>query len=142
MRVVLVAVLLAAGLPSFASVQNRVYTPERGSVERNAMMDAFRVPVTRAIGGPVIFTNVQIRAVDGWAFVQADPSSPRGEPLMDRYRARTGDDNHTDHVVGLLRWNGSRWLVVAVEIGPTEYPYRWQDQHGAPRRIYPWNQRR
>jgi hypothetical protein len=142
MKIVLMAFLLAFGIPSVANGQNRVYTPARGSVERNAMMDALRVPVMRAIGGPLIFTNVQIWAVDGWAFVQADPTSPRGEPLMDRYRARMGDDNFTDQVVGLLRWDGRRWVVVAVEIGPTEYPYRWQQQYTAPRRIYPWNQGR
>lgn len=141
MRIVLMAILLAIGAPSFATAQNRVYTPARGSVERNAIMDALRTPVWTALRGPVIFTNVQIRALNGWAFVQAKPTSPRGEPLMDNYRNRMGDDNYTDEIVALVRWNGSRWTVVALEIGPTEYPYSWQNQHRAPSRIFPWNER-
>jgi hypothetical protein len=107
-------------------------------VERNAIMDALRTPVWSALRGPVIFNNVQIRALNGWAWVQARPTSPRGEPLMDNYRARMRDDNHTDEVVALLRWNGARWAIMALEIGPTEYPYDWQEQYRAPARIFPW----
>ncbi|HST61547.1 MAG TPA: hypothetical protein VLK84_22765 [Longimicrobium sp.] len=142
MRTVLVLLMLASGAFTTASAQARPYTPTRGSAERHAIMDALRPPVSRAVGEPVVFTVVRIHVQNGWAFVQAVPTLPRGEPLMDRYIERMNCESCTENVVGLLRWNGSRWNVVEIEIASSEYPYSWQERHRAPRAIFPWNQPR
>jgi hypothetical protein len=141
MKTVLLLLLLVSGAFTTASAQARPYTPTRGSVERNAIMDALRPPVWRTIGGPLVFNVERLHVQNGWAFVQAVPTSPRGEPLMERYIERMDCESCTETVVGLLRWDGNRWNVVEMEIGSSEYPYDWQ-RHPAPRGIFPWNRSR
>ena len=59
-----------------ADAQARPYSPLRGSIEREQIMDAFRAPIARQIGRSIIFQNVRVRVQDGWAFVVAEPRPP------------------------------------------------------------------
>lgn len=139
MKHLLLALVFLCVSASSGRAQNAPYTPVRGSVERNAIMDAFRPTIQRQLGSTVIFTNVQLYVQNGWAFVASAPRDPRGRPIIPPYRE--GDLNCcTDLVIGLLRWDGSRWRVVEYQISPTEPEYEWH-RHGAPRAIFCWNRR-
>lgn len=139
MKHLLLMFAIVCGFATTASAQAAPYTPVRGSVERNAIMDAFRPPIQRTLGSTVIFTNVQLYVQNGWAFVAAAPRDPRGRAIIPPYR--DGDPNCcTDLVIGLLRWEGSRWRVVEYQVSPTEPEYSWQ-RHGAPAAIFCWNRR-
>ena len=134
----LLAITLAS--TNTAAAQSQPYTPVRGSVERTAIMDALRPPIQRAIREPLLFTQVRLHVQNGWAFVQTVPTSPSGGPVMWRYNERVDcGENCTDNVVGLLRWNGARWVLVQYEVGSSEYPYMWERKYPAPRGIFPWN---
>jgi hypothetical protein len=124
---------------SSGRAQDAPYTPVRGSVERNAIMDAFRPTIQRNLGTTVIFTNVQLYVQNGWAFVTSAPRDPRGRRIIPEYR--DNDPNCcSDLVMGLLRWDGSRWRVVEYSVSPAEAKPSWQ-RHGAPAAIFCWNRR-
>lgn len=99
------------------------------------IMEAFRVPVTRQLGRTVVFNNVWMRVQNGWAFVQAVPRSTEGRRVIDLDNPDCV--NCTDNVVGLLQWRRDRWVVVAYQIAPGEYPYEWR-RYRAPPGIFPW----
>ncbi len=138
-HLVLVLALLCSSATA-VSAQRQPYTPIRGSVERNAIMDAFRPVIQRELKNTVIFTNVHLRVQNGWAFVEAAPRDPRGQRVITSTSYE--DDPHccSDLVIGLLRWNGSRWRVVEHRVSPAEAQLEWH-RHGAPRAIFCWNRR-
>jgi hypothetical protein len=135
---IVLALALVATVPAHGAAQARPYTPSRGSVERQQIIESFRVPVSRAVHRTVIFNDVRLRVQNGWAFIWAVPRSPDGRPVLDL------DDpdcvNCTDNVVGLLRWQVNRWVVVQYQLAPGELPYEWEQQYpSAPRAIFPWH---
>ncbi len=56
----------------------RAHTPARGSAEREAIMDALRVPAKRDLGRTVIFQVDLLRVADDWAFARVSPILPDG----------------------------------------------------------------
>ena len=122
-----------------ADAQARPYTPPRGSVEREQIMDAFRAPVARRIGRSIIFQNVRMRVQDGWAFVVAEPRSPSGRPVLNL------ESPHcvpicTEQTLALLRWRRGRWVVIDYEVSPGEFPTSWQGRFpDVPRGVWAWN---
>ncbi|HET7228438.1 MAG TPA: hypothetical protein VFJ16_00415 [Longimicrobium sp.] len=136
-RMLAIALIFVAA-PATGASQRAPYSPARGSVERQMIIEAFRVPVSRAVRRTVIFNEVRLKVQNGWAFIWAVPRSPDGQQVLDL------DDpdcvNCTDNVVGLLRWQGSRWIVLQYELAPGELPYNWERRYpGAPRAIFPWH---
>jgi len=137
-RRVLLALMLAFA-PAPVLAQSRPYIPPRGSVERQQIMEAFRVPVARYFGRAVIFQHVVLRVQDGWAFVQAEPRTPAGGEAADLHDPRC-QPNCTEVAIALLRWNRGRWSVVRHAVSPGEYPREWQSQFRAvPQAVWPWN---
>jgi hypothetical protein len=53
-----------------------LHTPERGTPERKAIMDAARGPVESVLGLPVIFVVSVLRTDGTWAYLQAQPRNP------------------------------------------------------------------
>jgi len=138
MRTLLLAGVLISTITSTAFGQRGPYTPSRGSIERQQIMEAFRVPIARQLGRTVIFNDVRLRVQNGWAFVWAVPRSTDGRRVIDLDAPDCV--NCTDNVVGLLQWRRSRWVVVDFQIAPGELPYEWR-RYPAPPAIFPWNWR-
>lgn len=137
-RSILLALLLGlAATP--AATQSRPYTPPRGGVERQQIMEAFRGPVARHFGRTIIFHNVRLRVQNGWAVVRAEPRTPAGHSVVDFDDPRC-EPNCTEETLGLLRWTGGRWIVVRHVVSPGEFPYEWQRQlPEVPAAVWPWN---
>jgi len=57
------------------------HTPQPGSKERKAIMDALRVPVSKVVKRKVIFEVGHVRVRDGWAFVSGNAVLPDGSAL-------------------------------------------------------------
>ena len=130
--------LVALTAPTVAA-QSRPYTPQRGSVERQQIMDAFRVPVSRWTGRTVIFHNVRVRVQNGWAVVRTEPRTPTGQPVI-AIDDRRCAPNCTEEAIGVLRWTGTQWTVVRYRVAPGELPYRWQQElPDVPRALWFWN---
>ncbi len=99
-------VLLGCGYLSAAP-----YTPKPGSSERQAILNALRVPVEKEARQKVVFHGVSIKVEKGWAFVHAISMDKAGK------KAVLGDLD----TGGLLRKQNGRWKVlhwgVAGDIG-------------------------
>ena len=78
-----------------------IYTPAAGSKERKAILDALRQDLHDKHRLKMIFVVRYLKAhrSSGWAFVEADPSAPKG-------------NNQYETVSALLRRQRNRWRVV------------------------------
>lgn len=117
-----------------------LHTPERGSAERKAIMDALRVPVEKKLKQPVIFNIDHLKVQNGWAFLLGKPQQPDGQPVdyhgtdfQDAVDAGAFDDS----IIGLLHEVRGKWRVVQYVIGATDVPYvDWDKKYRAPRAIF------
>jgi hypothetical protein len=69
-----VLILLSAVLISAQTV----YTPEKGSPERKAILDALRVPVERDLKQKIVFVTDDLKVQGRWAFGSGRPTKPDG----------------------------------------------------------------
>ncbi len=116
------------------------YTPARGTAERKAIMDAARGPVSNDIGQTVIFVVKVLNSDGHWAYLQAKPVQPNGNPLnwnKTRYAADWQADVMSDTVMVLLSKDGGSWHAVDHIVGPTDvYWYGWIEQYGLPEALF------
>lgn len=120
-----------------------IYTPEKGSPERKAILDALRVPVEKKLKQPVIFKIDHFKVQNGWAFLLGAPQKPDGGPLDYRgtvYQEAVDAGAFDDGVVALLHNVNGKWKVVQYVIGATDVPYvEWDKTYKAPRAIFPFD---
>lgn len=132
---VIVVACCSAGLGQSA------YTPEKGSPERKAILDALRVPVERELKQKVVFVADNFKVQGTWAFVSGEPQSPsggdpnyRGTPYWEQKDQGAFDNNF----FALMRKTGGKWRVVKYAIGCTDVCYLdWWSLHKAPKAIFP-----
>lgn len=136
------ALLLPLLAAATTSAQQRPHTPPRGSAERQAIMDALRVPVQRELKKPVIFEVRTLRVLGTWAFVEAVPRKPDGSPFDYRgtpYQQAIDEGMFDDGAFALLRREGGRWRVLRYVIGPTDVAWiPWEEELRAPRAVFPY----
>ena len=117
------------------------YTPEKGSPERKAILDALRVPMERELKQKIVFVADHFRVQGTWAFVSGTPQSPsggepdyRGTPYSEQKDQGAFDNNF----FALLRKTGGKWRVIKYAIGCTDVCYLdWWSIHKAPKGIFP-----
>lgn len=134
MRPIKYALMPIAAFLLLASSASAQYTPEKGSAERKAIMDALRASVKNVKGltGSIIFAVDRLQVKDSWAFVIATPQSADGQPLTAFQNSCDADPD----VVGLLRKRGNRWRVVTRDVCNSDVSYGdWDKRYGAPRSI-------
>lgn len=119
-----------------AAAQPLPRTPERGSAERSAILDALRPPVERALDDvPMTFGDVSMVVVDGWAYVRAIPYATASN-LRDPGQGSCDCDSY---LYGLLRLEDAGWSVaaLAVRVAPGATPYTgWAARHHAPAALF------
>ena len=117
-----------------------IETPQRGSAERKALMDAARVPVVADIGQNVIFLVDLLRSDGEWAYLQATPLQPDGQPLnwtTTNFAADWQMDAMSDTVMVLLNKVDGVWQAVDHVVGPTDvYWYGWIEQYQLPENLF------
>ena len=136
----LVACAQAGGTIQGTPAKTGPYTPERGSTERKAILDALRVPVEKQLKQPVIFKLDHLMVQSGWAFLLGQPQRPDGAQVdysgtvyQDAVDAGAFDDG----IVALLRNTNGKWRVTQYVIGATDVPYvDWDKKYRAPRAIF------
>ncbi|MEO1281506.1 MAG: hypothetical protein AAFV69_07220 [Pseudomonadota bacterium] len=140
-RFVCALAFLSCGI-SCAAMAGDFTTPERGSAERSAIMDAIRVPVEKELGPRVVFVVDQLRVGEGWAFLSGRPQRPSGAPID--YRLTPYAEDHAaglfdDGLAALLQIDDGVWTVRALSIGHTDVIWEtWAQDHGAPRGVFGW----
>lgn len=139
----LLFLLLAATMSAFAVGQS-VHTPEKGSTERTAILDALRIPVERELKQKIVFAAEHFNVSGNWAFLGGQPQSPaggqpnyRGTPYQRAKQADMFDNNF----FAILKKTAGRWRVVHYAIGCTDVCYAdWWRRYNAPKRIFPYTE--
>lgn len=131
-------VLLFATLAS----GQQVYTPEKGSAERTAILNALRVPVEKQLKQRIVFVTDDFRVRGTWAFVSGRPTTPSGgKPSLKGTVFDGEEDMFDDNFFGLLKKTGGRWKVVAHALGCTDVCYAdWWRRYKAPKAIFPYTE--
>jgi len=147
--ILIVALILCASLIGAAQGGGTVeakaatdpHVPERGSVERKAIVDALRIPVEKGVKQPVIFKIEHLKVQNDFAFLLGVPQHPDGSALDYHgtvYQDAVDAGAFDDGIVSLLRKVNAKWKVVQYVIGSTDVPYvEWDKKYGAPKGIFP-----
>jgi hypothetical protein len=130
------ALLLFAALSADAQV---VFTPEKGSLERKAILDVLRIPVERDLKQRIVFVADDFKVQGNWAFVSGTPTTPNGgRPNLKGTAWEDAEDLFDDNFFGLLQKRSGKWRVVAYALGCTDVCYLdWWRKHKAPKAIFP-----
>lgn len=103
--------------------------------DRKAILDAARAEILRATKQNVIFRVADLRTGDDWAFLSAEPRTPK-DGKADWSRLAPGGfeaDTYDPISFTLLRREGGRWKVRALALGPTDVAWQsWAKDYQAP----------
>ncbi|MBC7900824.1 MAG: hypothetical protein H7070_12325 [Saprospiraceae bacterium] len=137
--IILSAVMTAAFLSITAQ---SVYTPEKGSVERTAIMNALRIPVERDLKQRIVFAADHFKVQGNWAYLSGTPQTTSGG--RPNYRNTkywdAVDSGAFDHnFFALLKKTGGKWKVTVYAIGCTDVCFAdWPSEFKAPKAIFPY----
>ena len=120
------------------------YTPEKGSAERKAILDALRVPVERELKQSIIFVTDSFKVQGVWAFVSGTPRSPSGSApdyKGTKYAEAQKEGFFDNNFFALLKRTAGKWKVTTYAIGCTDVCYtEWWRQYKAPKAIFPYTE--
>ncbi len=137
----LIAIAQSGG--STKGLNGEVYTPEKGSAERKAILDTLRVPIEKKLKQSVVFKIDHFNVQNGWAFILATPQKPDGGAPDYRgtvYQSAVDAGAFDNGVVALLHNVNGKWKLVNYVLGATDVPYiDWDKTYHAPRAIFPFN---
>jgi hypothetical protein len=132
------------GIFSALATGQSVYTPEPGSAERKAILDALRIPVERELKQPIVFVPDEFNVLAYWAFVSGEPrSAGGGQPdySATKYYEAYGEGAFDNNFFALLKKTGGKWRVVTFAIGCTDVCYSdWAKRFKAPKLILPYSE--
>ncbi len=138
---ILALVLLTA---AFAVSSQSVYTPDKGSPERKAILNALRLPVQRDLGQKVTFVTNHLNVRGTWAFVGGDPRKADGGEIdysKTKYAEQVADGVFDGNVFALLRKTSGKWRITKYQIGCTDVCYSdWWKTYRAPKAIFPYTE--
>ena len=100
---------LPPALPAAADSETEAYSPQPGSAERKAILDALREWVKRGHDPDVIFVVKHLKVKNGYAWVHTLP------------RSKDGSSRYED-LSALLKEDRGRWEVVEVPCGEADNP--------------------
>lgn len=137
------ALLFSLFTASLVSAQ-QVYTPERGSAERKAILDTLRVPVERELKQKVVFVAEHFNVQGTWAFVGGTlQNGEGGEPnwSVTPYAEAKDEGFFDNNYFALLRKTAGKWKVTTKAIGCSDVCYAdWWRRYRAPKAIFPYTE--
>jgi hypothetical protein len=125
-----------------AQAGDEVFTPERGSVLRQTLMDTLLIPVMAELKQNLVFKIdwLKVTEADDWAFMRGQPLQPDGSQVdyrRTRYQEYIEAEVFEDWICALWQRQNDSWQVVKYVIGAIDVPYDvWPDQYGAPQAIF------
>ncbi len=121
-----------------------VYTPEKGSAERKAILDVLRVPVERELKQKIVFAADSFKVQGTWAFSGGTPQNANGGEPNYRgtpYWQAKEDGVFDNNFFALLRKTSGKWRVVTYAIGCTDVCYAdWWSRYKAPKAVFPYTE--
>ncbi|MEP3275854.1 MAG: hypothetical protein ABJN26_07105 [Stappiaceae bacterium] len=111
---------IASGLSAAAAQQ--LYTPQKGSAERKAILNTLRPALEARLGKPVEFAVSFMNASRGWVFLGVSPQRPGGGKIRPADTVFAGQLEYMDglNTLALLRFDYGRWNLIDHAIGPTD----------------------
>lgn len=138
---VMTAVVLAFAA---AAAGQMVHTPEKGSPERKAILDALRVPVERELRQNIVFAAEHFNVLGNWAFIGGAPQDGSGGRPNYRgtpYQEAIDSDMFDNNFFAILKKTSNKWKVVTYAIGCTDVCYAdWWRRYKAPKAIFPYTE--
>jgi len=124
-----------------AASAQQVRTPDKGSPERKAILDALRTPVERDLKQKVVFVADTFNVFGNWAFVSGTPQRPDGKRpdySITKYADAVESGAFDNNLFALLRKTGNKWKVTVYAIGCTDVCYLdWRRRYKAPKAVFP-----
>jgi len=124
-----------------AAFAQKVYTPEKGSAERTAILNALRVPVEKKLKQKISFNIDDFNVQGAWAFLGGVPQTPDGgKPNYKNTPYEGAEDSGAfdNNFFALLKKTGGKWKVVTYSIGCTDVCYAtWWKEYKAPKALFP-----
>lgn len=129
---------------AFSVFAQKVYTPEKGSAERTAILNALRAPVEKELRQKIQFALDNFKVQRNWAFLSGEPQNMAGERPDYRqtpYQEAIDADMFDNNFFALLKKTGGKWKVVTYAIGCTDVCYAtWWKDYKAPKVIFPYTE--
>ncbi len=126
---------------AFSTFAQTVHTPEKGSAERAAILNALRVPVEKELKQKIQFSIQTIKTQGAWAFVNGEPQNATGgEPDYKNTTYQDAIENGAfdNNFQALLKKTGGKWKVVTYAVGCTDVCWiGWDEKYKAPKAIFP-----
>ncbi len=90
-------------------VKEDAYTPAKGTLERQDILDAVRAEVYKMLNVEVIFVVKYLKVYNGWAWIHALPQSVDGQ-------------EHYEDILALLYSTNGKWKVIEIPCVEEENP--------------------
>ena len=120
---------------------DELHTPEKGSEEREAIMDALRVPVEKELKQEIVFAPNHLKVLGDWAFISGEPLSKAGKRPDYKgtvYAEEVENGVFDNNFFALLKRTGDTWKVSTYALGCTDVCYLdWNEKYNAPKEIFP-----
>ena len=128
----------------FAAFGQIVSTPEKGSAERKAILDALRIPVEKELKQKIVFAAEHFNVSGNWAFIGGQPQNASGgQPDYHRtpYQKAKDADMFDNNFFALLKRTAGKWKIVTYRIGCTDVCYAdWWRRYRAAKAIFPYTE--
>lgn len=138
------SILLLIVTAAMSAAAQSVYTPEKGSTERKAILDALRVPVERELKQKIVFAANTFNVLGSWTFIFGTMQTPEGgQPDFSRtrYAEAQREGFFDNNFQALIKKTAGKWTVVKFQIGCTDVCYtEWWRQYRAPKAIFPYTE--
>lgn len=138
---VAIALVVAMVLMRPAAADEQYATPPPGSAERNAVLDAARLPVEKDLGQAIIFKVKTLRVTPQWAFLHGIPKRADGRPVdysKSIYAQIADDGAFSGEAAVLLAREGTGWRLVTYSVGFSDVVWEtWDEEFGAPSSLWP-----
>ena len=129
------AFLLCSVFISAGAFAQKAHTPEPGSAERAAIMDAIRVPAQKDFKQKVIFKVDRLRVAGDWAYAKVSPTKPDGSEVdysKTKFQKQIEFGAFDPQGEALLfKESDGDWSVIEWAFGSTDVPSAgWSSKHG------------
>jgi hypothetical protein len=134
--------MIAMTLLSASAFAQTAREPEKGSAERNAIINALRIPVERDLKQKIVFNIDHFKTAGNWAFISGSPQTPGGgrpDYNRTRYRGAVDSGAFDNNFFALLNRVGGKWRVATYAIGCTDVCWLdWPSKRRVPVSIFPF----
>lgn len=139
-KLIIYSAVIIAACSSIAA--QSAYTPEKGSAERTAILNALRIPVERDLKQKIVFAADHFKVQGNWAYLSGTPQTTSGgrpNYRNTKYWDAVDSEAFDHNFFALLKKTGGKWKVTVYAIGCTDVCYAdWWSEFKAPKAIFPY----